>query len=121
MAAVGVVRMALGSERPSTWEMPTLIVTGTSMSGIGAETAVTNLAMRLLMSAGPRSSTSTTNSSPPIRATTSVGRTSASRRCAIVCSARSPTACPYRSLTGLNPFRSQYSSVAVRWGNSRAR
>ena len=58
-------------------------------------------------------SMSTTNSSPPRRATTSLCRVMLSKRRAISHSTSSPTPWPYASFTPLNPSRSTNSSASA--------
>ena len=61
-----------------------------------------------------RSSSITTNSSPPRRATVSPSRTQDSRRCATCCSSKSPMSWPRVSLRVLKLSRSMNSSAPSR-------
>lgn len=58
---------------------------------------------------------SSTNSSPPSRATVSIGPAQACSRRATSCSSRSPASWPQRSLTGLKWSRSISSSAPSPW------
>jgi hypothetical protein len=61
-----------------------------------------------------------TNSSPPIRASTSPSRTCRCIRAATTRSTSSPASCPPASLTRLNPSRSTTRTPIARFGRCRS-
>ena len=104
--------------------MPMLTPTNTSVSSMtnGPLTASsTRSAMAMASCWVTRSSQSTTNSSPPKRATVSPGRRATARRSAMATSSRSPRPWPRLSFTTLKWSRSRNSTATRRlWRRARA-
>ncbi len=97
-------------------EMPTLTATRSPSTPSGRRDssemsrALSATALRRLLTSGA----STTNSSPPIRATVSMGRRAATSLSATRRSTASPAACPSESFTHLNRSRSTKSTAVHR-------
>ncbi len=112
MAASASARTASGSASASISRTPNETRSGAPTTRPAAparprSTAAREVAFargRLRSRPGPGA---TANSSPPMRPTTSLSRTLASRRWATACRAASPAAWPKRSLTPLKPSRSR--------------
>ena len=119
--ALGVVHRSVGGAeerlqrdlRPSAGATPMLALISAfpPATAMGWLKATTSRSARASASSADASRHSTMNSSPPTRPTVSAWRTLAASRPATSTSARSPSRCPWASLTSLKPSRSMASTA----------